>query len=94
MRGEARRAASLGDAAAPSHPFSAGSANLAGRRGLLRPLQQDRAIGRINASCSLSGLKAQLLFDGFMTESVAPWPRDVAGGSLLEAVLVHQDKGT
>lgn len=47
----------------------------------------------VNASHSLQGLQARLLFDGFMSASAAPWPGCVASSSSLEAVLVHQAKG-
>lgn len=95
MSGEARRrAASLGDAAAPGPPLSAGSVGTAERRGLLRSLHWDGAAGGINASCSLRGLQAWPLFDGFMSVSAAPQPGDAASSSSLEAVFVRQAKGT
>lgn len=35
-----------------------------------------------------------MLFDGFMSVSVALWPGGVASSSLLEAALVCQARGT
>ena len=55
---------------------------------------RDGAAGGIDASCSLRGLQAQPLSDGFTSALAAPGPGDVAGVSSLEAALVRQAEGT